>query len=541
MQNIPKKIMQTRCGNWLVVLLLLIYGQSFTQPTAYYKQLGEQLFKDKKYEEAYSSLKKYYTESPEQKLLLQLAVCAYHLNLMKEANLYLNLLKSEPTKFPLEASLYEARVFYAQKNYTKAVDSYKLFLKKAKANHPLLGKAKLELLQCAYGMRLNRYQDNITTLPVTLNTSYHEEYPLVSPNFPNRLYFTSNRNGNQDIFQTETPQMLPSQITLMEGTVNTTANEIGIGFAENGTTFFYWQDSNWKHTGNDPNKNYFPSTITDQSSNIFIFNDSTLLFASNQLPGFGGFDIYYVQQRQGTWNAPVNLGSKINTPSDEIHPFLFKDGHTLFFSSNYLYASIGKYDILRSQYQDEQALWSEPKNLGTSINTPANELHFTLTKDGQTAFFVSDAWEGQGGKDIYWVRLQEKIIPNPIAVFFADVRQYQQNQLLQQFSKNNTFKGLYYRILLARAATYDPKVILPSYPNPLVQPSLDSKWYDYYIGQFQTFSTALEWLKEIQSTHPKASIIPFFQNAPISPNEVPKYASQYKDLQKYLDFLQGKN
>ena len=525
------------------ILVLLIYTlllqdatNVFAQKPNYYKQLGEQLFKEKKYEEAYPSLKKNYESTPSETTLFRLSVCAFHLNLMKEARLYLNLLKAESSKLPAEAILYDARVFYAQKEYDQAIKQYKSFLKKVKTSHPLCTKAKDELLQCANGNRWSKYVYNMDVNAVAaINTIHDEENPLISPNFSNKIYFTSDRNGNQDIFQTD----FLNSTTLIDAGINTTNAEQNLGFAENGTILLYWQENIAKNSGTKSSSFYIPEQVTAITKDIFLFNDSTVLFSTNQLEGLGGYDIYYVQKNQGIWNTPVNFGNIINTPNDEIHPYLFKDGHTLFFSSNHLLTSIGKYDIFQSQYDDEIEKWNTPKNLGSLINTYYDELNFSLSDDGQTAYFVSNAWDGAGKKDIYRVRFSEKIYPHSVPIFFAAVKKYQQDLLLGQYGKKKNVKGLTYRILLANKPTYDATYIPTSYPFPSILPSTDGSTFDYYVGQFQTFSTTFEWLNEVQQTYTDAQIIPFFNNAPIPVQEISALAATYKDLKEYLRYQQN--
>jgi hypothetical protein len=47
---------------------------------------------------------------------------------------------------------------------------------------------------------------------------------------------------------------------------------------------------------------------------------------------------------------------------------------------------MGGYDIFKSVKQDD-GTWGEPKNLGYPINTPGDEVDFTLTSDGKTAYY----------------------------------------------------------------------------------------------------------------------------------------------------------
>jgi outer membrane protein OmpA-like peptidoglycan-associated protein len=62
-------------------------------------------------------------------------------------------------------------------------------------------------------------------------------------------------------------------------------------------------------------------------------NDSVLYFASNMPGGQGGMDLYKCLWRNGRWSQPINLGATINTKGDELFPFVSEEG-LLYFSSN---------------------------------------------------------------------------------------------------------------------------------------------------------------------------------------------------------------
>jgi hypothetical protein len=55
----------------------------------------------------------------------------------------------------------------------------------------------------------------------------------------------------------------------------------------------------------------------------------TIVFASNREGGLGGWDLYAARRVDGVWRAPMNLGAPINSPADELHPWL--DGEALYF------------------------------------------------------------------------------------------------------------------------------------------------------------------------------------------------------------------
>ena len=148
-------------------------------------------------------------------------------------------------------------------------------------------------------------------------------------------------------------------------------------------------------------------------------NGHMLFFASNRAGGVGGMDLWYsVLSEKGSWKQPVNLGPVINTPGDEMSPFIHFDGHSLYFSSNGR-IGMGGYDIFISRMNDDTT-WTEPKNLGYPINTFNDELGLIIDARGQIAYFSSKRDAGKG-KDIYSFSVYEGIRPDPVSYFKGTV------------------------------------------------------------------------------------------------------------------------
>ena len=152
----------------------------------------------------------------------------------------------------------------------------------------------------------------------------------------------------------------------------------------------------------------------------------TLYFVSNRAGGFGKSDIWKSELSDGgIWSEPVNLGNTINTSGDESSPFLHPDGKTLYFSSNG-HGGMGGLDLFVSRL-DENGNWSVPQNLGYPINTYADEATLSVNSKGDTAYFSSDNLSGFGKKDIYSFALYEQARPASVSfmkgvVYDADTR-----------------------------------------------------------------------------------------------------------------------
>ena len=106
----------------------------------------------------------------------------------------------------------------------------------------------------------------------------------------------------------------------------------------------------------------------------YLFGQEVLIYASDRNGGFGGMDLYYSYvQADGSFGLGTNLGEIINTPADEITPFM--DELVLYFSSDG-HPNLGGFDIFQSEWNGEN--WGPVENLGKGLNTSLDDLYFTL-------------------------------------------------------------------------------------------------------------------------------------------------------------------
>ncbi len=117
---------------------------------------------------------------------------------------------------------------------------------------------------------------------------------------------------------------------------------------------------------------------------------STLYFASDRSGGLGGTDIYVSVRNDGEWSRAVNLGAAVNTPADELSPSIAPDGKSLFFASNG-HGGVGGFDLfVAGGGGDRGTGWGAIRNLGTPINSPADDFYFVSLPNSTNAYFVSD-------------------------------------------------------------------------------------------------------------------------------------------------------
>ncbi|MCU0460428.1 MAG: OmpA family protein [Bacteroidales bacterium] len=160
-----------------------------------------------------------------------------------------------------------------------------------------------------------------------------------------------------------------------------------------------------------------------------ISADGTMLFfTSSRQGGKGGKDLWYSIIRNGKWSNPVNPGNNINTDGDEMSPFIHFDGKTLYFASDGL-PGMGGFDIFMTRMK-EDSTWSEPRNLGYPINTASDETGLVIDANGQKAYFSSKR-DNKNGKDIFYFSLDESVRPDPVAYLKGKVTDKETGKLLK--------------------------------------------------------------------------------------------------------------
>ncbi len=115
----------------------------------------------------------------------------------------------------------------------------------------------------------------------------------------------------------------------------------------------------------------------------FSADGKRIYFASDAPNATGGADLYYSEETNGSWSAPVNLGSTVNTDQDELFPFV--TDNTLYFSSKGHYG-IGGLDIFATSLSLDGTI----RNMGFPINTSYDDFGIIAKQDEKGGFFSSN-------------------------------------------------------------------------------------------------------------------------------------------------------
>lgn len=182
--------------------------------------------------------------------------------------------------------------------------------------------------------------------------------------------------------------------------------------SEDGELAFNDEGKNALAIGMVYNNGFFRFMLRDLSTSFYypFFDSKTekLFFAANFEDGYGGTDIYYVYVNNGQiMSEPINLGPRINSPGNEIAPYIH-DG-SMYFSSDIFYG-MGGMDVYKSNIQSDDG-FSIPVNLGSGINTEADDFGFIIKENEAQklyGYFASNRPGGKGGDDLYGFIMNEK-------------------------------------------------------------------------------------------------------------------------------------
>ncbi|MBO7481903.1 MAG: PD40 domain-containing protein [Bacteroidales bacterium] len=280
---------------------------------------------------------------------------------------------------------------------------------------------------------------DVTNMGDVINTEYSDHSPVITCD-GNTLYFTSKRpnslNSRDDekIYVSKrknngewsSPDLLPSPINTKgnnESVVSISPDGKQLYFFRSGSSLqgnLYVSEMNdngsWgkpKHLSSDINTKY-------RESHVSIAPDgNSMYFTSDRPGGFGGLDIYVMKKLpNGKWSEPQLLPEEVNTPKDEEYPTVHPNGSLLYFNSKG-HESTGGYDVFYSRINDD-GTYSKAENMCSPINTSDNDICYSLSCDGKTAYITGIREDSYGEYDIYVV--EDKSADPNLIVYKGSVR-----------------------------------------------------------------------------------------------------------------------
>lgn len=420
----------------LVVLLGSCSTGKFLKTAATSYEIGEYNKAIEKYRKAYRSQK---LNKEKAEITFRIAESYYKLSdFAKSVVWYKNAIKrnnSEP-----ECMLHYADCLRATQKYEEAITWYQTYLGVKPDDQ--LAKNGLEASKIAKEWldKPNRY---LVTLIKELNSKDNDYCPVFVGGRDNEIIFTSTREivtgkrksnitGTRfaDLFTSkfevqkqkwETPKLLEKNEL-----INTSSDEGAATLSEGGDLMIFTRCRYDKtkdlgaqlFSANQSRGEWSEPTLIEMVGDSLIAahpslsaDGTTLYFVSDRPGGYGGKDIWMAADKGGSFDKPVNLGPEINTPGDEMYPFIRENGD-LYFSSNYL-PGIGGLDIFKAVKDNKDDKEGKGKwkvvNMKAPVNSPGDDFGIFFIKGEVEKGLFSSNRKGSRSDDIYSFYLPPKV------------------------------------------------------------------------------------------------------------------------------------
>jgi hypothetical protein len=329
-----------------------------------------------------------------------------------------------------EALYYIGATLHYHERFEDALSALKSYEKTGDESipSPVVEKLEATILRAKVAYE-NPGRTKIKNMGPNINSEYPDYVPLISGD-GEWLYFTSRRKGGvsnvldpngeffEDVYYANKINGEWNAAINIGKPINTESHDATVALSPSGNRLLIYrtnisQDAGdiystelsaqgWgepKKFSSQVNSRYFePSaTITD--------DQEVMYFASNRPGGYGGKDIYRVKKLpDGSWSEPLNLGPTINTPGHEDGPFISADSRILYFSSTG-HLGLGGYDIYKTKWDSNKEAWEEAENLGYPLNTVFDDIYFVTEATGNKGYYSTNRTGGYGGHDIYEVSI----------------------------------------------------------------------------------------------------------------------------------------
>ncbi|MEM1123640.1 MAG: tetratricopeptide repeat protein [Bacteroidota bacterium] len=386
-----------------------------------HKKLADNLFEATQYVDAAAHYEAAWQQQPKEiELIFKTGEAYYLVKDFKKAIQALQHVKTENKRFPLVGLKY-ARALKQDGQYELAKDEFIYFINAYQGADKAVVSLIVanEIKGCEQGIALiaNRPEATIQVkhLSENLNSPAIEFAPI--PYSDDLLYYSSTMKGNQSyLFRSQRKNGQWNKAVIAEGLPDFPNKHFANGsFAPNAKRFYFTLCDNGdglnsrceiyvlkreQKKWSEPIRlrdyiNIDHATTTTQPWVVHQNGQEILYFASDREGGFGQMDIWYATRSINSddidFTYPVNAGAKINSLGDEITPFYDLKRSTLYYSSNGK-ITLGGWDVFQARGALDQ--WETPENMGSPINSSADEFYYVLKPSGKGGFFTSNRLYG---------------------------------------------------------------------------------------------------------------------------------------------------
>lgn len=390
---------------------------------------GEYFNAAKTYRAVYNKLSPKEDRELRGEVAYKLATCYRRINQAPRASAaYQNAIRYEyPDSM---AYYYLGRSLQAEGKYLPAIDAYTTFLEW----NPDDALAKEGLRGCRKALRAkNEPKTRYIVKNAKIFNSQRSDYsPMYLDKSLTTLYFTSSTEKatgdnkseitgtkKADIFfSTKNEKGEWQRPEPAGGELNSDAEEGIVSFSPDGQTMYLTKsrrapdadtsveiytsrrsDATWS----SPQKFEITADTLSAFGHPAVSPDGTYLYFSSDMPGgFGGKDIWRINLKSQVGSLE-NMGEQINTPGDEMFPYVRTDS-LLYFSSDG-HPGFGGLDLFVAKLNSTGQRWSV-ENMGLPMNSSGDDFGITFG-EGESGFFSSNRRDARGYDNIYSFELPD--------------------------------------------------------------------------------------------------------------------------------------
>ena len=412
----------------IYILFLLIVSSLYSCKSAKLSDAEEKQRIGEYYEAAAIYRKVYTKTSPKKRdlrgyIAYRMAECNRLINnTAKATSAYMNAIRYD---YP-DSTVYLRMGQMLQKTgrYPEAIKNYDIYMENDPSN--LLAINGIQGCELAPGWKKNPTRYEVRRMD-KFNSRRGEFSPMLAGDKYDQLYFASSRSkdkaakvsaitgqNNNNLFLVKQDEkgawLAPVEL---EDEVNTEYDEGTPSFSPDGNTMYYTycaQDPEGPRTaeiyistrssakwGKGTRATIVKDSVTALGHPSISPDGKYLYFVSDAVGGFGGKDIFRARVAGNDFGPMENLGEEINTPGDEMFPYV-RDSVTLYFASNG-HPGMGGLDLFKAT-QDSTGKW-KVENLGAPINSMADDFGITFAGKEERGFFCSNRNDARGYDHIY--------------------------------------------------------------------------------------------------------------------------------------------
>jgi len=395
---------------------LLMGDHYYSKRGGYYKDAREEY------------LKAYAYNSSNAELNYKLGICYLYSDQKTEAVKYLE--KSFQTDASVTGDIHFqlGRAYHMRLEFDEAIKEYNLYKTSFTKYKRIPVNVDKYIEECYNGKDLvsKPMRVIISNLGRNINSDYDDYHSVVSEN-DSLMYYTSKRpaseNTKRNYFYYKYPEDIymsvkdsskwgKSKLVGADTKFNTSKDDAMLYVTPDNKKFFVYNggkrkgdiyiiekvNGTWKRK---PFRAINTRKYTESGFAATRNMDTIYFVTNNKKYSKGGKDILWcIKDAKGKWSKPHQIDS-INTVYDEDAVALSPDGHTMYFSSKG-HNTMGGYDVFVS-VKNENGDWGKPVNVGYPINTPDDDLYYTMSKNKKFAYYSTIREGTLGFKDIFKV------------------------------------------------------------------------------------------------------------------------------------------